>query len=204
MSFPNSLWRTFLNGLVVVLPVVLTIAALYWFGASLEHFLGAFLRLFLPAEHYFTGLGLIAGVALVFLVGLALRIWLIRRILRLGEALLERVPLAKSVYSGVRDLMGFVSDASDPDQMRKVVLVTLGGGVRLIGFVTRDDAEIAGDAVPDDHVTVYLQMSYQLGGYTVFVPRDRVTPLDMDMEQAMRWVLTAGMSRQDESEESDD
>ena len=58
---------------------VLTVAALYWFGASLEHFLGVFLRLFLPAEYYFTGLGLIAGIVLVFAVGLALRLWLIRR-----------------------------------------------------------------------------------------------------------------------------
>lgn len=194
MSITRALSRTFLNGLVVVLPVVLTVAALYWFATSLERVLGGLLRTVIPDEHYFNGLGLLAGAVIVFLVGLALRIWAIRRVLGLGEAVLERLPLAKSVYSGLRDLMSFVSEASDPDRERKVVLVTLAEDVRLIGLLTRDDAAVLGDAAGDDWVAVYLQMSYQIGGYTVFVPRERVTALDMDMEDAMRWVLTAGMS----------
>ena len=201
MSISRSLSRTFLNGLVVVLPIVLTVAALYWFGASLERLLGNLLRLVLPESAYFTGLGLIAGIVLVFAVGLALRLWLIRQILRLGERLLDRIPLAKSVYGSVRDLMHFVSEASDPSKMKKVVLVDLADGMQLVGFLTQDAGKIAGTEIGDDRVAVYLQMSYQLGGYTVFVPRERVKPLDMDMEKAMRWVLTAGMSREDESED---
>lgn len=195
MSLSRSIWRTFLNGLAVVLPLVLTVAALYWFGASLERLLGGFLRLFFPGAYYFTGLGLIAGVALVFGVGLALRLWLIRRIVRLGESILDRIPLAKSVYGGVRDLMQFVSEASSADEMKKVVLVEVAEGMRVLGFLTQDGAGVAAGELGDDHVAVYLQMSYQLGGYTVFVPRKRITALDMDMEEAMRWVLTAGMSK---------
>ena len=190
----NTLWRHFLNGLAVVLPVVVTVALLWWFVAMLERALGGAIRWVLPESMYFDGLGVLAGIVGVVAVGIATRVWLTRRLIALGEGLLERVPLAKSIYSSSRDLMRFVSEASDPSQMEKVVLVTLADGVRMVGFITQDGDAAGSIAADTDDVAVYLQMSYQMGGFTVFVPRDRVKPLDISLEEAMRWVLTAGMS----------
>ncbi len=190
----NTLWRHFLNGLAVVLPVVVTVALLWWFVAMLERALGGAIRWVLPESMYFDGLGVLAGIVGVVAVGIATRVWLTRRLIALGEGLLERVPLAKSIYSSSRDLMRFVSEASDPSQMEKVVLGTLADGVRMVGFITQDGDAAGSIAADTDDVAVYLQMSYQMGGFTVFVPRDRVKPLDISLEEAMRWVLTAGMS----------
>jgi uncharacterized membrane protein len=168
---------------------------LYWLGTSLEHALGAAIRLVVTDEHYVPGLGIAVAMVITFLAGLAMRMWITRRLLALAERLLENIPLAKTIYGGARDLMRFVSQASAPGDMNKVVLVELVGGVQAIGFVTSDDVGLAKRIGADEpHVPVYLQMSYQFGGYTVFVPRSRVTALDMELEDAMRWVLTGGVS----------
>jgi len=189
------LWKTFLQGLAVVLPVVFTAAVLYWLGTSLEHALGAAIRLVVPEEYYVPGFGIAVAMVLTFAAGLAMRAWIMRRLLGLAEHVLERIPLAKTIYGGARDLMRFFAKASAPGDMNKVVLVRLAEGVQAVGFVTSDEVGLAKHIGGDEeHVPVYLQMSYQLGGYTVFVPRSRVRALDMQLEDAMRWVLTGGVS----------
>jgi uncharacterized membrane protein len=73
-------------------------------------------------------------------------------------------------------------------------VVTLDTGFgKLIGFVTTEHANTLGIGGGDDLVAVYLPMSYQIGGYTVYLPRSRVTETDLTVEQAMRIVLTGGV-----------
>ncbi|HAD10524.1 MAG TPA: hypothetical protein DCF62_13670, partial [Porticoccaceae bacterium] len=76
----------------------------------------------------------------------------------------------------------------------QVVAVDI-GDMRLVGFVTQSDALLPGKFVDQDQeprIAVYLAMSYQLGGYTVYIPRSSVTALDISADQAMRAVLTGG------------
>ena len=75
----------------------------------------------------------------------------------------------------------------------QVVAVTLPGNMRLLGFVTRTEFEdVPGLARPDE-VAVYLPMSYQVGGFTVFMPRSAIAPVQMSREDAMKFILTAGL-----------
>ncbi|HEY1078385.1 MAG TPA: DUF502 domain-containing protein, partial [Fontimonas sp.] len=67
--------------------------------------------------------------------------------------------------------------------------------MRLVGFVTIEKLQAAGLSGGDDEVAVYLPMSYQIGGYTLLLPRRYLTPLNMSFEDAMRLVITAGLSR---------
>jgi uncharacterized membrane protein len=73
-----------------------------------------------------------------------------------------------------------------------VVTVDVGLG-RLIGFITQEHANTLGIGGGDDLVAVYLPMSYQIGGYTVYLPRSKITETDLTVEQAMRIVLTGGV-----------
>ena len=77
----------------------------------------------------------------------------------------------------------------------QVVTVTLpGSNLRLMGFVTRDEFSDLPEGIAEPgEVAVYLPMSYQVGGYTVFMPRSQLSPVQMSREQAMRFVLTAGL-----------
>jgi len=191
----RRLARTFLSGLAAVLPIVITIAVLLWLVALAETALGAVVRVFLPAGSYQRGLGLLLAIGIVFAVGVLMEAVLFRRLMHWLEGLLNRIPLVKTVYSAVRDLMSLFSKAGTK-KFSKVVLVKFPGTeAQLIGFVTIEDFAGLPIAAAPDAVAVYLPMSYTIGGYTVFLPRHCLTPVDMTLEEAMRFVVTAGMSR---------
>jgi len=187
--------RTFLQGLVVIVPVTLTGAILYWLAVTAESFLGGLVQVFFPDWHYWHGLGVLLGVALIFAAGLLMNAWVTRRVLVWAESVMERIPVVKSIYSSVRDLVSFVS-GKDRGGFSQVVAVTVAERTQLIGFVTREDFDSLppqlGD--PQETIAVYLPMSYQIGGYTVYLPRSSVTPMEISTEDAMRLTLTAGMS----------
>ena len=191
----RRLARTFLSGLAVVLPIVVTIAVLVWLVTAAENALGELVRVFLPEGQYQRGLGLLLAIALVFAVGVLMEAVLFRRLMNWLEGLLNRIPLVKTVYSAVRDLMSLFSKAG-ARKFSKVVLVKFPGiEAQLIGFVTLEDFSGLPFRPAEDTVAVYLPMSYQIGGYTLFLPRACLTPADMTLEDAMRFVVTAGLSR---------
>lgn len=184
--------RTFLRGLAALLPLGLTVYLLFWAVSSMETLLeGLYTRLF-PQGEYRYGIGLALAIVVVFVVGMLLNLFLVRRLYEAAVEQVTRIPLVKSVFGMLQDMMGFftMSQRRSADQ---VVMVEL-GGARLIGFVTRatfaDLPEIGGA----DTVGVYLPMSYQLGGYLVMMPRRAVQPVAMSVEQAMRFAVTAGVS----------
>jgi len=187
--------RIFLQGLVVIVPVTLTGAILYWLAVTAESFLGGLVQALFPGWHYWHGLGVLLGVALIFAAGLLMNAWITRRVLVWAESVMERIPVVKSIYSSVRDLVSFVS-GKDRGGFNQVVAVRVAERTQLIGFVTREDFDSLppqlGD--PQETIAVYLPMSYQIGGYTVYLPRSSVVPMDISTEDAMRLTLTAGMS----------
>lgn len=191
----GRLARTFLSGLAVVLPIVITIAVLLWVVATAERLLGSVAGALLPGDSYPRGLGIVLAVALIFGIGVLMEAVYFRRLMGWVEELLNRIPLVKTVYGAVRDLMSLFSKAG-ARKFSKVVMVKFPGiEARLVGFVTIEDfTGLAVNAGPDE-VAVYLPMSYTIGGYTVLLPRGCLTPIDMSLEDAMRFVVTAGMSR---------
>ena len=195
----RRLTRTFLSGLFVLLPIMVTLAIVMWLIGIAETVLGAFIRVLLPSNAYLPGMGLILSLALIFLVGIAMQAIFFREVINWIEDQLERIPLIKTVYSAVKDLTGFFSRAgSGAKRFGQVVQVQLPGmPIRMLGFVTLEELDSVGlaGADGDEAVAVYLPMSYQIGGYTVLLPRRYLTPVDMGMEEAMRFLITAGLSR---------
>jgi len=99
--------RNILTGLVTILPVALTVYLLYWITISAESVLGSMIRSILPEVLYWPGIGLIATLAVAFLVGLLMNAYVVRQLFAKGEQILYRMPLIKSVYKAIRDF--FVS-----------------------------------------------------------------------------------------------
>jgi len=194
-SAMSEVGSTFLKGLFALLPIVVTLYLLYWFAGIAESVLGGIIRAILP--FYFPGMGLLAAIVVIFTIGVLLNAWLIRKILETGESLVHRIPLVKTIYGGVQDLTHFLSRTRQEETSQVVtVTVTIAGAeARLLGVVTRQDF----DGLPPelggaDDIAVYLPMSYQLGGYTLLLPRDKVKAVDMSIDKAMRFAVTAGMS----------
>lgn len=192
--------KTFLKGLMAVLPIAITLTLIIWILDAIERVFGFVLIGLIGKTHYFPGLGLIVGLILVFLVGLVMNAWIVQKISQWFDALLKRIPLVKTLYSSISDLMAFFKT-----QARKgdssVVLVTI-GSMKLVGLVTRDSFTDLGAPFAkkgEDLIAVYLPMSYQLGGYTIMVPRSTVELTSLSVEKAMRFVITAGMQISEEA-----
>lgn len=196
----KRLGTLFLQGLIAILPIALTAYLVYWLAASAEAVLGTAMRFVIGDDYYVPGLGVLAGFLITLVIGLLLRIWLFRKVFSLGEALLQRIPGIKSLYGSIRDMVGFF-DASKQKDFDKTVMVALAdGSVRLMGLVTREDFRDLPEGIGDEQtVAVYLPMSYQLGGFTVMVPRANIRPVDMKVDQAMQFVLTAAVSPKNEA-----
>lgn len=196
----NALGKLFLKGLAVVIPSVMTLAILWWMAKGAEQLLGGILIRILPAGWYVPGMGLISGLAITILIGLLTHVILFQRLFSFGEKILKRLPLVKTIYSAIKDFTGYFSPDSDK-AMSKVVLVKLPGQeFELLGFVTFEDFNgLPLQSTVEDPVAVYLPFSYQIGGYTLFLPRSSLTPLDMSFEQGMKLVITGGVSREKRS-----
>jgi len=188
----KSISKILITGFITLLPVVLTIYLLYWLAVSSEQVMGNALKFILPNTVYFPGLGMIAGLVVVFIVGLMMNAYMVRKIFALGEQLLYHLPLIKTVYRAFRDFFDFFSPKKE--QFGQVVAVTF-NGVELVGFVTQENPQNLPESFRErDSVLVYLPMSYMVGGYTILIPRSEVRTLKMSMEEAMRFVLTAGIT----------
>jgi uncharacterized membrane protein len=192
----NKLSKTFLTGLVAILPILATIYILLWLSITAENFLGKGIRFILPEHLYWPGMGVLAGLVVVFFVGLLLQAWVIRAIFKLGEDLPYRIPFVKSVYGSFRDFLHFVSaPEKETGDTSQVVMVKVGNTeMEIMGLITRRDFKGLPSGIGTErHVVVYIPMSYQIGGHTVIVPKASIRPVKTSMDQAMRFVLTAGM-----------
>ena len=191
-------WKTFLKGLATVLPVTLTLYLIYWLAVSAEQALRPMMIAILPYDFYWPGLGLLAAIGLIFVIGIAVNAWLVKRLFDIGESILDRIPLVKSIHGALRDFTRFFSREKQQDNLNHAVAVTI-GGVQFIGFLVKEDVshllEMSQDEEEEnDLVAVYLPLSYQIGGYTICLPREQVRSLKMSNEDTMRWILTAGLS----------
>ena len=193
----NALGKLFLKGLAVVIPISLTLAILWWLAREAEQLLGGLLQSFLPEGWYVPGMGVISAVAITILVGLLTHVILFQKLFAIGDTLLNRLPLVKTIYSALKDFIGYLSPDSQM-ALSKVVLVKVPGQeFEQLGFVMREDfSRLPLQLTVDEPIAVYLPMSYQIGGYTVFLPRSCLTPLDIPFEQAMRLVLTGAVTKQ--------
>jgi uncharacterized membrane protein len=189
----RKIWNTMLKGLVAILPVGLTLYVVYWLAVTAERLFSGILRILLPERAYWPGFGLLAGLLVLYLAGLAVNAYFVRRALRFSDRLFARIPVVKTVYVAIRDFMRFFPSSGKGSDLKRVVLVPFGPG-KVIGFVTSESGAALGlDDSARETVAVYLPMSYMIGGHTVFLPRDLLEPTSLSVEAAMRIVLMGGV-----------
>ncbi len=187
----KTLANTFLKGVLFTLPIVVTFGLLFWLFATAENLLKIPLQWLLPEGSYIPGLGVACAGLLIFCVGLLVQAYVVKYLFKIIDNLLEHIPLVKTLYSSAKDLMGFFAGGENK-QLERVVRFELTEGVSVMGFVTNDSVTLGQD---ENLLAVYLPMSYQVGGYTVYIPKDRCEHLDIPVQKAMQQVLTAHIKR---------
>jgi uncharacterized membrane protein len=176
----NWLIKNFLRGLVIVVPIAVTVYLLYQSFVSLDRLL----RLPTP------GLGIAILLAAIVLVGALAGNFAGRRLFALTEALFTKAPIVRIVYSAIKDLLeAFVGNKRRFD---RPVRVRLTDHVQVFGFITQDDLGALSGA---GDVGVYIPFSYTWDGCLLVVARERVEPLDADSANVMALVVSGGVSR---------
>jgi uncharacterized membrane protein len=176
----NWLLKNFLRGLVIVVPIAVTVFLLVQAFVSLDRLL----RLPTP------GLGVAVLLAATVLIGALAGNFVGRRFFAVTEKLFTKAPIVRIVYAAIKDLLeAFVGNKRRFD---RPVTVEVTEHVRTFGFITRDDLSslgLGGD------VAVYVPFSYTWDGCLLVVPRERVRPLDADSASVMALVVSGGVSR---------
>jgi len=189
----KKIWNTVLKGLVAILPVGLTVYVVYWLATTAERLFSQVIKLFIPDQLYWPGLGLLTGVLVLYFVGLAVNAYIVHRALRLSDKLFARIPVVKTIYLAIRDFMRFFPSSGKGSDLQRVVLVPFGPG-KVVGFVTSEsDAMLRRSGPSGAAIAVYMPMSYMMGGYTVFVARELVEPTSLSVEEGMRIALMGGV-----------
>jgi len=184
--------KIFVRGLYALIPIALTIGIVSWLYNVFENLLGTPLKYFL-GSHYYHGMGIAAGLILAFCFGAILNSWLVQKLYGAFEKLIGRIPLVKTLYGSITDFMSFFRGRNTNEGTQQVVMASF-QGVQLIGLVTREQFDdLPAIMGKPDEIIVFFPMSYQIGGFTVVLPRTMVRKIDMSFEEAMRFVVTAGV-----------
>ena len=191
----KHLYQYFFRGLITALPLGLTVYLLYVFLRWTETLAMQLVRPFI-GEYYLPGMGLLLGIFGIFLLGFLVSQRGVGRLLSLVELPFTNLPVVKSIYSSFKGFADYFSPQREKGTQQMVVILRMPGQVlEVVGLVTRQRVDdLPGGFLQGDRVAVYLPMGYMIGGYTVFVPRDWVQPIDMSVEEAMRASLFAWMS----------
>lgn len=199
MSTPGTLlWlrSRFITGFFVAVPLIISVAALVWVFNVLDDLTGPLYARLLGRE--VPGLGLATTAAFVLLVGVVGNNVLGKRVVQRAETYLERIPVFRTVYSPIRQLLVAFSPENESGLKRVVMVQDACGGLRL-GFVTKDfTVEIEGR--PQPLVAVYVPTNHLYLGDIFLYHRDSVIFPDISVQDGVRIFLTGGMAMADRIE----
>lgn len=197
MKSLGAVWRWLtgqtLRGLLLLVPLVVTVTFIVWLSRTIESSLKPLFELVLPVGWYVPGSALVLFLLTALLVGLLTRNVLLRKLVEVTERWMIKLPVVGSIYPVIRQLTDLVS-GKNQSQGGSVVLVTFpGAGVKAIGIVTRPAESLQLPWLPADHDLVYIPKSYQMGGFTVVLPRVQLQPLNMKPGEALQMIMMGGM-----------
>jgi uncharacterized membrane protein len=178
----SRLLNYFLRGIVVVVPLALTIYVCVVIFTTIDSWLG------LPIH----GVGFVLALVLITLVGMLASGLVTRSILNAVDELFERLPFVRLLYSSAKDMLNaFVGEKRRFD---KPVLVAVSNDreVKVLAFLTSDSLSSLGIA---DHVSVYMPQSYGFAGHILVIPADRVQRIDADAAEVLAFIISGGVTQ---------
>ena len=193
----KKLLNYFFQGLLVVVPIAVTILVIYKIITWIDNLLPFQIPVKLPGigEVSIPGLGILTIVVAVTAFGYLAKFFVANPFFVLLERMLERTPLLKIIYTSVKDLIeAFVGEKK---RFNQPVLVTVNkvSGVQRIGFITQKDLSVLG--ISSNKMAVYLPFSYGFNGQLVIVPAENVEKIDASGTEMMKFVISGSVTEVD-------
>ena len=196
----RKLLQYFFQGLIVLAPIGITLWVVFglfnFIDDILPNIIHAFAPSFFPRDSQgnldkIPGLGFIVVIGLVLFVGWMSSLFFFSRIVSFLDAILEKTPGIKFIYSSVKDFLE--AFAGNKKKFDKPVLVNIDApDVWRIGFITQPNAH---EFTLPTHVTVYVPHSYAISGITYIVPRERIRLLtNISAGEAMKYTVSGGVT----------
>ena len=185
--------RRFIAGFFVTVPLIISVAALFWIFEVIDGFMGPVYTRLLGRE--VPGLGLLTTVALVFGVGVLTTNVIGRRLLLAGEGLLLRIPIFRTIYSPAKQLLQAFSPESTVG-FKRVVLVESRDGRRMLGFLTKEFT-VEEPSGAERMIAVYVPTNHLYLGDVHIFPASAARYPDLTVEEGVRVILTGGMAMGD-------
>ncbi len=176
--------KTFLNGLIVLIPLGITFFVILQILNFTEGVLGKHL------PFYFPGIGLIFVILLIYFVGWLSSHWLTKHIIDFGESLLNKIPVVKFIYNSVKQFSTAIFESKG--MFNNVVLVPFHQSLAM-GFLMPDVPAVIKDKLGEDFVCVFVPWSLNItSGTNIFVKKSEIIPINIKSEDALQFMLTAG------------
>ena len=203
MSFrqiPRNLFRLFLQGLLILAPISITIyfvvSTFYWVDGILPNLVHNLVPSLIGVDQFgspkrIPGLGFIVFIGIALIVGYISPSFIVSRVVDFAETLLERTPGIKFIYSTIKDF--FEAFAGSKRKFDKSVLVSIAApDIWQVGFITQEELH---EFDLKDYIAVYVPQSYAFAGHLYFVKRDRVRVLtDISSADAMKFAISGGVA----------
>jgi uncharacterized membrane protein len=188
----KKLLKFFVNGILIIVPIGLVIYVVLQTFQFLDSLLGNELRKKLGDNLYVPGFGLALTVVLITFVGWLTTYWFSVRLIEWFEKMLNKIPFVKTLYKIIKETIESIF--GDKKSFSKVALVQMpNSSMKVLGFVTVEDVSALGDPLKD-HIAIYVPQTFQVAGVTFLVPKEDVQILDISTEEAMRFIISGGVS----------
>lgn len=193
----SKLFQYFLQGLLVIAPITITIYAIYWVVSSIDNLIPIFTELGSDGKVHVRnyGLGFLLIIVAICIVGYLSSFFLKLKMFNLFDTFLEKTPGIRFIYSTVKDF--FEAFAGEKKKFNKPVLANIDDNdVWRVGFLTQ---ETTTDFGLDDYVAVYIPMSYSIAGNVYLIPRNRIKPItNVNATDAMKFSISGGVTHIEE------
>ena len=188
----------FFRGLLTVLPLGLTLYIIFILITVSEKYASLLIQPLL-GHLYFPGIGLLIAIAFIIILGFLISQPFLYKIFGLLELPFTNLPVVNSVYNSIKSFAEYFSDDKKTKSNQVVIVTMPGTEIKLIGLVTREN--LVG-IIPEENeeslksmISVYIPMSYMVGGYTIFVHEKSIKRIDMSVEEAMKNSLLAWLTK---------
>ncbi len=183
----KSIKKTFITGLLSLLPLGITLYFLYWLVSSLDSLLREIILSF--TDFYIPGLGFVTAVVVVFLAGLLASNVLGKWFIRQTEKILSRVPIVNTIYGSVSDIQKTFAD-NPSKRFSKVVLIDYPlKGTKSMGFIASEEVVIKGK----HWVSVFVPTTPNpTNGFLLFLDQEEIEIIDIPVDSAIKMIISMG------------
>ena len=177
----------FLTGIIVVIPIGITVLILVWVFTSVDNILEPLIKLIFGRP--IPGVGFGITLILIYLIGLAASNFLGKGLIQYGESLLSRVPVVWQLYSSIKQILESFRDARSSGFMRVVLVEFPRKGMRTIGFITNESTDSSGRKL----LNIFIPTAPNpTSGFLQIAREEEVIRTDIPVDDALKMVVSAG------------